>query len=774
MRPLRTSYRCLNPMNETLEFNLILEAIATQARFSLSKTRILEITPLQKRLEIQRENDRTQAAMTCDRLWGPIPMQGMSDIRLILQEASKDLTLSIPDLLDVARFVRGVVLVKAYFANVSDLGALADLVESLNPRPTLSESIEKCFNAANEVLDTASPKLKDIRRHLRLTQTKLNDTAASFIQRNATYLSEQITLIRNDRVVVLAKNADKNRFNGLIHGESASGQSAYVEPPVLVELNNALASLKMDEEEEIKRICFELSQRIKPLAVELEADLLTCAELDAVFAKARYGNNANAAVASLGEHLELLGARHPLIDPKTVVANSYRLEPHKRVLLITGPNTGGKTVSLKIIGLSCLMAYSGIPVWADQATVPLFTKLYVDIGDDQSIMQSLSTFSAHLTKLNTITQAADAASLVLLDELGGGTDPIEGECLAMAVLDDLRHANAWVVATTHYARLKEYGLQHEDITVASMAFDLESITPTYRFIEGLPGSSYALEIAKRYGLKASVITKALAYREAAKTEQARLTERLQEAIAQNRALQDQLQAQHVELNAKLSKLEAEEANLEKTRKARLAAIDEEAKDYLNTVLEEAETILTDMRQSKDAPIHQNIARKSELNKLISETDDDVRLEKVELGQWVKITMTNQVGQIIALKRNVASVIVNGVKMEVPLTKLSAAKAPEKAKSIIVTTEKLAYVPFELNVIGLTVEEALADVDKHLDDCIRANLPFTRLIHGHGTGALRSAIHNVLKTNKYVESYRVGGQGEGGVGATIVTFKGGSK
>ncbi len=761
-------------MNDSLEFHLILESIAKQARFSLSKTKIIETTPLQKRLEIQRENDRTQAAMTCDRLLGQVPMQGMSDIRLILQEASKDLTLSIPDLLDVARFVRGVVLVKAYFTNVSDLGALADLVESLNPHPTLSESIEKCFNAANEVLDTASPKLKDIRRHLRLTQTKLNDTAASFIQRNASFLSESITLIRNDRVVVLAKNADKNRFNGLIHGESASGQSAYVEPPVLVELNNALASLKMDEEEEIKRICFELSQRIKPLSVELEADLLTCAELDAVFAKARYGNNANATVAKLGKHLELLGARHPLIDPKTVIANSYRLDPFKRVLLITGPNTGGKTVSLKIIGLSCLLAYSGIPVWADSATVPLFTKLYVDIGDDQSIMQSLSTFSAHLTKLNTITQAADEASLVLLDELGGGTDPIEGECLAMAVLDDLRQAKAWVVATTHYARLKEYGLEHDDITVASMAFDLESITPTYRFIEGLPGSSYALEIAKRYGLKESVISQALAYREAAKTEQARLTERLQEAIAQNRALQDQLLSQQAEVKVKLAKLEVEEANLEKTRKARLAAIDDEAKEYLNTVLEEAETILTDMRQSKDAPIHQNIARKSELNKLITEKEEETKLEKAELGQWVKISMTNQIGQIIAIKRNVASVIVNGVKMDVPLTKLGPAKAPEKAKSITVTTEKLAYVPLELNVIGLTVDEALADVDKHLDDCIRANLPFTRLIHGHGTGALRSAIHNYLKSNKYVESYRVGGQGEGGVGATIVNFKGGSK
>jgi DNA mismatch repair protein MutS2 len=761
-------------MIDTLEFNLILDAIAQYARFSLSKTLILETTPLQKRLEIQRENDRTQAAMTCDRLYGPIPMQGMSDIRLILQEASKDLTLSIPDLLDVARFVRGVVLVKTYFAPGSSLGALADLVESLNPRPGLSESIEKCFNGASEVLDSASPKLKDIRRHLRLTQSKLNDTAASFIQRNAAYLSEPITLIRNDRVVVLAKNSDKNRFNGLIHGESASGQSAYVEPPVLVELNNALASLKMDEEEEIKRICFELSQKIKPLSVELEADLMTCALLDAVFAKARYGNIANGIVATLGDRLELLGARHPLIDPKTVVANSFRLEPQKRVLLITGPNTGGKTVSLKIIGLSCLMAYCGIPVWADSAQVPLFTQFFVDIGDAQSIMQSLSTFSAHLTKLNAITQAADHASLVLLDELGGGTDPIEGECLAMAVLDDLRQANAWVVATTHYARLKEYGIQHEDITVASMAFDLETITPTYRFIEGMPGSSYALEIAKRYGMKETVITQALAYREVAKTEQVRLTERLQEAIAQNRTLQDQLLSQQSEVQHLLSKLETEEANLEKTRQARLAAIDEEAKDYLNTVLEEAETILTDMRQSKEAPIHQNIARKSELAKLVTEKEETSTLEKAEIGQWVRITMTKQVGQVIAIKRNVASVIVNGVKMDVPLTKLSAAQAPEKAKSITVTTEKLAYVPFELNVIGLTVEEALADVDKHLDDCIRANLPFTRLIHGHGTGALRSAIHQYLKSNKYVESYRVGGQGEGGVGATVVTFKGASK
>ncbi|NTW95269.1 MAG: endonuclease MutS2 [Erysipelotrichaceae bacterium] len=756
----------------SLEYQNVLEILANFASFSLSKELILKLTPYDKKLVIQRENARTASAMTVERLYGMCPMMGMSDIRLALHQSVRDQILSIPDLMDIARFNRGIMLIQKFFKDAQcEKEALMDLVNGLESYPSLAESIEKCFNGAYEVLDSASPKLKDIRRHLRLAQTKLQDTATSFIQKNASSLSEPISMIRNDRVVVLAKNSEKHSFKGMIHGESASGQSAYVEPPVLVELNNALAKLLIDQEEEIKRICFELSQKIKPYADSMEAHLETASVIDALFAKARYGNSTFGIVAQLSDDLYLKDARHPLIDPQKVVANTYRLDEKERVLLITGPNTGGKTVSLKIIGLFCLMAYSGIPVLCDEARLPLFGQIFVDIGDDQSIAHSLSTFSAHLSKLSLVTDKADEHSLALLDELGGGTDPIEGECLAMAVLNDLRKAKAWVVATTHYARLKEYGLQHDDIIVASMAFDMKSIAPTYKFIEGLPGQSYAFEIARRFGIKSSVIDEAVEYKAQAKTLQALLTEKLQAAIEENRKITETLSLKENELNQSLAEIKAKEEALEKTKQARLAQIEDEAQDYLNLVQEEAETILFDMRNSKTAPIHENISRKKDIDALIKEKVEETALDKVKIGQWVKITITNQVGQVVATRKQLATVSVNGVKLEVPLTKLAFAPTPIIPKNVQLHTERLASVPLEINLIGLTVDEALNEVDHYLDDCIRARMPFARLIHGHGTGALRSAIHSMLKGHHFVESYRLGQQSEGGVGATVVYFKG---
>ncbi len=759
----------------SLEYQNVLEILVNNASFSLSKALLLQLMPYDKKLVIERENARTKAAMSVERLYGMCPMFGMSDIRVSLQQARRDQILSIPDLMDVARFNRGIAMIQKFFKDANcEKEALVDLVNGLESYTALAESIERCFNGAYEVLDSASPKLKDIRRHMRLTQTRLQDTASSFIQKHASSLSEPISMVRNDRVVVLAKNSEKNTFKGMIHGESASGQSAYVEPPVLVELNNALAQLLIDEDEEIKRICFELSQKISPLADAMEAHLETAAVMDALFAKARFGNQTQGITATLSQDLFLKDARHPLIDPIKVVANTYRLNEKQRVLLITGPNTGGKTVSLKILGLFCMMAYSGIPVLCDEARVPLFGKIFVDIGDDQSIAHSLSTFSAHLMKLTEVTDHADEHSLVLLDELGGGTDPIEGECLAMAVLNDLRLSKAWVVATTHYARLKEYGLQHDDIIVASMAFDMTSIAPTYRFIEGLPGQSYAFEIARRFGLKSAVIDEAVEFKAQAKTQQAILTEKLQAAIEENRKINDTLSEKEAALEVSMAQIKAKEDALEKTRLDRLKEIEDEAQDYLNLVQEEAETILSDMRSAKTAPIHENISRKKELDALVKEKEEEPALDKVKIGQWVKITITNQVGQVVAMRKQLATVSVNGVKLEVPLTKLAFAPTPVMPKNVQISSERLASVPLEINLLGLTVEEALNEVDHYLDDCVRARMPFARLIHGHGTGALRSAIHSFLKTHHFVESYRLGQQNEGGVGATVVYFKGSSK
>lgn len=761
---------------ETLQYTDVLEEIAGYAQFSLSRDLILNLEPSFKPLWIARECARTAAAMELERLYGACPMGGMSDIRLALVQAGKDQTLAIEDLLAVAAFGRSIQSAKTYFRNAgAKADALDDLVQSLESSPALSQSIEICFAPSGEILDNASPALKSIRAKLRKALQERTDKAAVFIQRNASKLTDSIATERHDRVVVLAKASDKHSFGGFVHGDSASGQSAYVEPPVLIELNNAVAELQSEEEEEIKRICFSLSQKIKPFVPIYEGSLETMALLDSLFARAYFGNKHQGIVATPSESrtLYLKNARHPLIARDKVVANTYRMDAHQRVLLITGPNTGGKTVSLKIIGLFTLLTYSGIPVLADEAVIPYFDALYVDIGDDQSIQQSLSTFSAHLAKLAIITRDATSSSLVLLDELGGGTDPVEGESLAMAVLNALKERAVMTVATTHYSKLKQYATSHRDVLIASVQFDMEAMKPTFRYLEGLPGQSYALEIARRFGLSEKILHDAEALREQAKTDQEKLLETLEIKLNENQRLQDELLAKEAELTQKLDVLTREKNEFETRKQELFLKAEAEVDAYIEEREFEAELVLEKMREiEKSGKVHEALEQKQVLvqkksrRPVLTQT-----LDKVEVGQWVKLKRTGQSGPVVELRKKGPVVNINGIRMEVSLNELSMGEAPAKKPTFTIKSEAVSAVPLELNVIGLRVEEALPLVERYLDDCLRARMPFCRLIHGHGTGALRSAIHAYLAKQSNIAQYRLGGQGEGGVGATVVTFKG---
>ena len=758
---------------EVLEYPLILDEISRYTQFSLSRELILSLSPQFKPLWVTRENQRTNEAMEFLRIAGFCPMSGMKDITNQLEKASKDIILSVEELMDVAVFGRGLALAKNYYQKADvKKEYLSDLFTSIQDNTRVSIEIEKCISPSLEVLDSASGTLKSIRQRYRKALSDRDVVTQRFMHQNASKLSDSISAIRNDRVVVLVKSSEKNSFGGLIHGESASGLSTYVEPPVLLDLNNKVSLLLEEEKEEITRICKELSRLIKPISEVYMNALETMAIIDSYFARARFGELHQGRVIELKEESSIYfkNARHPLIDPKFVVSNTYHLESSHPVLLITGPNTGGKTVSLKILGLFCLMGYSGIPVLADEAYCPMFDQIFVDIGDDQSIVQSLSTFSAHLSKLATICDQATSKSLVLLDELGGGTDPQEGESLAIAVLDFLKEKGVKVVATTHYSKLKEYALKSNDVLMASVQFDMEAMRPTFRYLEGIAGQSYAFEIAARFNLNPSILDKALQLKTVAKSEQALLQEKLERKMIELKQFEETLILQQAELDDLKDKLNKQEEKFNLDKENRLNQAKEEIDAMIESAQEEAQEILDEMRAHKQAPIHELIAKKQQIDSKRIKVKDEIKLENIEVGDWVKLKSTNQQGQVLQIKKKQVVVNINGIRMEVSNSSLLKGDAPKAQKQVFIKHESIASVPLELNIIGYRVEEALPLVSRYIDDCLRSKMPFARIIHGHGTGALRQAVHTLLSKQDRIESYRLGGQGEGGVGATVVTFK----
>jgi DNA mismatch repair protein MutS2 len=759
-------------MTSALEFERVLEQVAQYSQFSLGRAQLMNLKPSSKRLWVEREHQRLSDAIEFTRRQGSLAMPGVHDLSLPLVALSKGMTLAIEELVHMAQLIRGTHTVKKS-ANLHTFqhSDLQDLFDHLNLHDAMAQSIEQAFSLDYAVYDHASSTLKRIRQQLRSALSERERIAQQFIQANVAKLSEPIATLRQDRVVVLAKQSDKHSLGGLIHGTSASGLSAYVEPPQLLSINNTIQDYTEAEQREIARICQELSDLLRPEGEAFKANLATLAELDSLFARAAYAVANDAIPGSLSQRGFVFNdARHPLIDPKHVVANSYRLEPPHNALLITGPNTGGKTVSLKLIGLFAACVASGVPVLASEARCELYDAIYVDIGDQQSIAQSLSTFSAHISNLADITSRATANSLVLLDELGGSTDPQEGESLAMAILDDLRLTQATLVATTHYSKLKAYARQHDDIQLASVQFDVDAMQPTFRYMEGFAGQSYALEIAARYRLKPSILEAAQRYKAEFKTQQETLQERLDALALQLQAKTHALEAQAHELAQEKRRLDQREASFDKTLEHKKQAHERALATLYEAAEEEAQAILTTMRtQAKNAPEHQVLQTKAQLKTAPIPKSSSLTMADLKVNQAVRLNATQQIGQVVELRKKVAIVLMNGVRMEVPPHQLSLAQATPIKSQVSIVAETPSSLSLELNLIGLRVEEALEELDQYLDQCLRARLPMARIVHGHGTGALRTAVHQRLSTQTGVTSYRLGAQGEGSTGVTIVMF-----
>lgn len=765
---------------EALEYPIIKQQIATNCCFSLGREYLMDVTPSYDILWIKRELARSKEALDCVVRYGSVPLLGLHDVSDALADAKRDATLRAFELRRIASQHHASKAIVGYYKSCeNEIPCLEELFTSFGDTKKLCEQIEACINGNDEVMDHASAHLSDVRRKIRMCVGDISKEVQRFIQSHGALLMDTITTTRNDRICVSMKVSEKNSVRGFVHGESASGQTAYVEPESLLLLNNKLQSLKSQEQEEIERILFELSQAVKGYANVILANQDTFALLDMTFAKANWAFKKDGCFAEIeehGTHLLFEQARHPLIDEKQVVANTYEIKAPYRSLLITGSNTGGKTVTLKTIGLFACMTQSGMPVCAQTAIMPFFSQIFVDIGDDQSIQESLSTFSSHVSKLAYICDHVSESSLVLLDELGSGTDPKEGESLAVAVLGDLRMQKAYVVATTHYSALKSYAKQSDDVMIASVAFDVETMRPTYVYQEGISGASNALAIARRYHMNERVLAKAKEIQEQNRSEEDVIMEKLEAEIQTYQSKRNQVETTLADVKQLQAQLLTQKNELEASKTKAIEAVKLAYTEELEQMKAEASAILQELKDANaDVKPHVLTKLKHDLDQLGQESEamEEEHEESFVVGDYVCLKKLNYYGELLELQKDKATVLVNGLKMKAKLSDLTKAKkaAPskKKEKGYHSVTNQTSF-SMELNVIGMTVQEAIPVIDKYLDNAMLAKVFTVRLIHGMGTGALRNGIHTYLKKHPKVEAFRMGGQGEGGLGASVVTLK----
>lgn len=761
-----------------LELDVVKQQIAMNCCFSLGREQIMETQPSYDLLWVKRVLAQSKEALAMTIRYGSMPFLGLRDVRDSIEAAQKDMTLTAQELRQIADQANATKAITKY-RQMSEMKTpfLDELLDSFSDINACSQSVDACISINYDVLDKASPALAQIRRSLRQCEGDMSKEVQRFIAAHASLLMDTITTTRNDRICVLVKISEKNKIRGFIHGESASGQAAYIEPESLLQLNNRLQSYHSREKEVVNRILFELSQQVKAYAHAFLANLETLAILDACFAKANWAYKCNGCIAQIVEDdtsLYLKQARHPLIHEQSVVANTYEIKKPYQSLLITGSNTGGKTVTLKTIGLFVAMNQCGFPLNAEEAILPFFSSIFVDIGDDQSIQESLSTFSAHISKLAYIIDHVDAHSLVLLDELGSGTDPKEGESLAVAVLDELCDSHAMIIATTHFSALKTYAKKRSDMLVSSVEFDVETMRPTYRYIEGISGQSNALAIAARYQLKQRVLDKAQQLRDEKRSNEDDLIDKLEASILENQQKKDKIEATLQDVALLQETLLKQKEDFEKSKEASLEKVKEEYKIELEATKEKAEAMIRELQSfDEDVKGHVLAQMKHDVQNL---EIDEAPIEEVEetfvVGDYVRMKKLNYYGEVLSVNKDKVCVFANGMKMNTRSSELThATKQVDKKKSkgyqkVMQSTS----FSMECNVIGMRVLEATAVIDKYLDNAMIAKVYQVRLIHGNGTGALRTGVHTYLKRNPYVEEYHMGGLGEGGLGATVVTLK----
>lgn len=778
---------------KTLEYDKILTMLKERASCCISRELVDTMEPSGDFDTVERELKLTAEAETLFYKTGRSPVDDFPDMRHCLERMHAALFLSTGELLGIASCLKAARIAKDILAKeVGEESYLYNLAGLLITHRSAEEEINRCIINEDEIFDGASPALARIRRAMRLANEKVREKLNSMIRSTAyqKYLQEPIITIRNGRFVIPVKQEYRQQVPGLIHDQSGSGATLFIEPSAVVELGNEYKKLLAEEADEIERILTELTAMLAPYADEIREDLNIMGQIDLVFAKAKLSRELNAVMPRLNRnnYVRIVRGRHPLIPADRVVPIDIWIGKDYRSLIITGPNTGGKTVTLKIVGLFALMVQSGIFVPANEGSeFPVFEHIYADIGDEQSIEQSLSTFSSHMKNIVGILDKADENSLVLLDELGAGTDPIEGAALAMSILEELNDRHCICVSTTHYSEIKAFAMTHEGMENASMEFDIDRLCPTYRLYIGIPGKSNAFEISSRLGLPSSIIDKAKSF---LKGEDVRFEDIISSAQSQRRIAEEERKMAE-EARAELEKLRAdaerERKKLDEDRNRLQAKAKEDAKRIVADTKREMEKLIVEIRSIKDIDrsaadrviqAARDTLRATETavneKETIKKEDNTMPPKTVRAGDTVNIVTLDQKATVLSAPDSKGEVMVQAGVMKLNV-KLKDIRLIEEKKAAAPTSGKVGLgagkqVGLELDVRGMLVDEANIIVDRYLDDAYNAGLSEVNIIHGKGTGALRTGIQAFLKRHPLVKGYRMGSYGEGDAGVTVVTLK----
>lgn len=777
-----------------LEFDKIKKQLTEFASSSLGEQAILELAPATDFQVVQKSQLETEEGAKIIRLRGSAPITGLTDVFAHLKRLEIGGDLNGLEIYQIGSNLRVSRQMKNFMTDLLEMGVELPLLGALSDELLVLKEVEEdiaiSVDESGKILDTASEALSTIRRTLRRTENRVREKLESYLRdRNASkMLSDAVITIRNDRYVIPVKQEYKGHYGGIVHDQSASGQTLFIEPQSVVDLNNERKALQAKEKQEIERILAEISASLAGWINEIHHNTFILGRYDFIFAKARFGKAMKAVTPHLSDAgiVHLIAARHPLLDAANVVANDIYLGEDFTTIVITGPNTGGKTITLKTLGLLTLMAQSGLQIPAQEdSTIAVFEHVFADIGDEQSIEQSLSTFSSHMTNIVSILEKVNHKSLILYDELGAGTDPQEGAALAIAILDASHEKGASVVATTHYPELKAYGYNRVHATNASVEFNVETLSPTYKLLIGVPGRSNAFDISRRLGLSENIITEA---RSLVDTESADLNDMIS-SLEEKRNLAETEYEEARELargaDALLKDLQKEITNYYQQKDKLMEQAREKAANIVTKAEVEAEEIIHELRTMQlngaagikeheliDAKARLGKAKPKTINKTIPQAPKQ-KPHLFQVGDNVRVLSLGQKGTLLnKISDKEWNVQIGIIKMKIKTTDLEYIQPETPKKQRIITSVHSSDSPAksELDLRGERYEDALQKVDKYLDEALLAGYPQVAIIHGKGTGALRTGVTEYLKNHRMVKSIRFGAAAEGGNGVTIVEFK----
>ena len=792
-------------MNEkvyrVLEFDKIKDKLKTYVKSPMGAELIGELVPLTRAHEIRERLNETDEAISVILAKGSLPLGGLYDIKKKVRYAEKGRILEMQELLEVASSLRVSEGVRQYLRDgaLPEIPLLQEYTDFLTEAPSLADKIQQSILSADEMADSASPALRNIRRNLVRHRQEARDKVTAMItsQSNQKMLQDSVITIRDGRPVIPVRQEYRSSFPGIVHDTSASGATLFIEPQVVVDINNTIRELEAQERDEILRILKELSAETGRRARDLIRNQKYLSRLDFIFAKAAMSVEYDCLSAEINNAgvMDIRQGRHPLIDPEKVVPLDIHAGKTYRTLVITGPNTGGKTVALKTAGLLILMNQAGIPIPAGPGTtLPVMQNIFADIGDEQSIEQSLSTFSSHMKRIVEITEHADRNSFILIDELGAGTDPSEGAALAVSILEYLASKGSLIFATTHYSEVKKYAMITEGVENASMEFDVETLSPTYRMITGIPGKSNAFEIARKLGLKESIIQDASGR---IGSDEAEFEDLISDIEKDRKEAERELAEAHILRNS----LEEKEAVLQKQireneEKARII-LEKARKQASDTVAEArqfSEEVRKELRQiRREQGDRSNHSKEIEIRRKIREKTDQYRektetvpVQNVHPAKKSEIRMGDRVNVVSLGKKGIVAglpddhdelmVQIGIMKMRMPLSDITVIdehgvqKTFEKSAYGRMYRNKSMHISPEINVIGKRLDDALIEVDKYLDDAYMSGLSQVSVIHGRGTGALKNGLRDMFRKHRDVDSFESGSYDEGGEGVTIVKLK----